>query len=446
MDSERVFALCVGALFYFLPYLMRDMPAFVVWIGIAGAVAIGTTTFVPINPRLIWPIALVITSGISFVAALSWLYQRYDETPKEPSEAIARLADLGWTVKPGQDDILFEVTNRSLPPMQQSSTYLTQLTKPFRLHFQGVEGLQGLHYLANIAGCTNIEINAGEFTDISELGGFSHLNKLVISQVPLNGVGTVDASALSSLVNLRELSLGMTRVRAVDFLAPMKNLKTLWLGQTLVTDVAPLSGLASLEFLDIRGTRVADLHPLSQDEKLKELSIGGEQIPGLANLANLKNLKKISIIEQRGIDLSPIATLADLEILSIWGPQQLDVSPLRNLTKLQELQLSGFGFGTASTVTDIHAIGVLQELTRLTLASLQVVDLRFIEALKNLEEINLSNLPVASIASVSGLTSLKKISLVQIPVVDVSPLLNLPALIELTIIRTPARADVLAVA
>ena len=388
----------------------------------------------------IGPIFLTVLGVLFFVAGIIWYL-----IPMQDTQAtVARLAGLGWTVKPGQDDILFEIAGGSLPPMQESSTHFAQLNRPFRLHFQSVQGLEGLHYLADVTDCKNIEINAGEFTDISELRGFSHLTKLIISQVPLNGIGTVDSSPLSSLINLQELNLGMTRVRTLDFLASLKTLKILYLGQTLITDISPIAGLASLEYLDIRGTRVTDLLPLKQNENLTVLSVGGEQIKSIINLANLKKLKKLTIIEQGNTDLSPISTLANLEYLWIWGLPEFDLSPLRSLTKLNEVQLSGLGFSVVSPVTDIQAISVLSGLKKLTLGSLQLNELAFAVNLTNLEEINLNVLPITSITPLSGLRSLKKISLVQTAVVDVSPLLELPALTELNVIRTPARADILA--
>jgi len=241
--GERIFAICVAAVFGFLPYAVKGMPTYVAWIGIAAAFLIGGMTLTPINPRLVMPSAFVVASVVALIAASSWLYQRYQETPSAFPDAIARLAELGWTVKPAQSDILFEITSAALPPMQESATYFAQLNKPFRLHFQSVKSLDGLHYLADLPGCTNIEIGAGEFTDISELRDFTHLTKLMIGQVPLNGLGVVDPTPLSSLVNLQELVLGMTRIRDSTFLASLTKLERLYLGQTLITDISSISSI-----------------------------------------------------------------------------------------------------------------------------------------------------------------------------------------------------------
>lgn len=121
------------------------------------------------------------------------------------ADAVATLAELGWTVRPIQDAIQFELVGKSLPFMKESTECFMRLDKPFKLHLQNMVSLKGLNHLASVRGCKDIEINAGEFTDISELHGFSHLTRLAILQIPLNGMGVVDVSVLSSLITLREL-------------------------------------------------------------------------------------------------------------------------------------------------------------------------------------------------------------------------------------------------
>ena len=391
----------------------------------------------------IGPIFLAALGALFLIASAIWYFLPADVTQTSGS-TVARLAELGWTVKPGRDDILFEIAGGSLPAMEESAIYFEQLNKPFRLHFQSVKNLDGLHHLAGIANCSSVEINAGEFTDVSELRGFSHLTKLVISQVPLNGVGVVDASALSSLVNLQELSLGMTRVRFANPLVSLKSLKSLYLGQTLISDLSPISELSLIEKLDIRDTRVADLSPLANFQNLTDLTVSGEQVPVLINLSHLPNLKRLVLIDQRPVDLVPVGTLASLESMFIWGLPQFDLMPLRNLVKLQNLQLSGIAFGRPlSAVSSVETIGELKELKTLTIGQLQITNLNFAKDLTNLDELNLNQLPIIDIAPLRRLALLRKISFTDIPVVDISPLLDLPRLTDLSILRVPARADVL---
>ena len=173
----------------------------------------------------LWGMVICGLGLVAFAAAYFWPSGPQMDSPS----AVAKLAELGWTVKPALDGIQFEVANRALPPMKESAVYFAQLSKPFSLHFQSVPGIEGLHLLAGIAGCTKIEIDAGEFTDISELRGFDHLAALTISQVPLSGIGTVDASALASLTTCGS-SFNSAKVRNVGFLAALTHLKTLSIG------------------------------------------------------------------------------------------------------------------------------------------------------------------------------------------------------------------------
>jgi len=359
---------------------------------------------------------------------------------------MARLAALGWTVKPEHSNgIMFEIANRALPSMQESASYFRRLTKPFVLHFQSVTALDGLHFIADIKGCAEIAISAGEFTDISELADFKHVTFLALSQVPLNGRGQVDATVLASLTNLEKLTLSGSRVQSLAFLSSLKKLKELWLKDTLASDLSPLAKSASLEMINVQGTRVSDLSALDNHQNLKELSIGASQVHALASLQYPYRLRHLSITGQENVDLSPLSRLTELEILSIWGQFQPDVRPLRSLTKLRHLSLQSFAFDVRLNPTlNIQALGDLACLEVLVLSTLPVGDVSFLKRLRNLTEVSLSGLPISSLQPLRGLPRIKKLSLVDIGVVDISPLLDLPDLAELLVLRCPVRVDVLA--
>jgi hypothetical protein len=361
----------------------------------------------------------------------------------ETKSPIGQLSELGWTVRPGATEVQFEVAGRPIPDIRESAKYFSHLQKPFVLHFQSVKGITGLHELAGISGCRKIEINAGEFADISELRGFIHVTSLIISQTPIDGLSTVDLTPLSSLSGLREVNLFSSKFIDLTPISKLSKLRILNLKDTPIRDLSALKGLLSLESLDITGTGADSLLPLTGMEQLSELGVGGKQTPDLARLRSLGNLRALRIIDQSPVDLTAVSQLANLESLFIWGPPVLDLSSLGGLRKLRKLQISGLGFNTLSTVTGIEALGDLKELRELTLGSLQISDLAFVKRLTNLDELNISMMPVVSIEPLRALTSLKRVSLNITAVVDISPLLDLRALSSLSILRTPARADVL---
>ncbi|WP_316233340.1 leucine-rich repeat domain-containing protein [Bradyrhizobium sp. SZCCHNPS2010] len=438
------------------PPWLPKMSAQLVQVGVIGGVVLllvgACLLILGVIPALpsgkMGPVFLISLGIVSAIAGAIW-YAVPDSAPDD-GQLVARLAELGWTVKPSPDEIQFELTGydilngRPLPPMEESATYFAQLKKPFTLLLQGVSGLNGLHYLADIGGCKKIAIAAVEFTDISELQGFGHLTSLTISQMPASRPGVVDPSVLSSLTNLTELNLPMTRIRTLDFAASLKKLRVLNVGQTSVGDLSPLSKIEELEKLDVRDTRVTDLSPLANNPNLRELMISGAQISSLASLTSLNNLKTVSIIEQTPIDLTAVGQLKKLETLSIWGPLVLDIRPIGNLSNLRSLQISGFGLGPTTVAQNMQVIGNLKELRTLALGQLQLTSIDFVQSLTSLTELSLAQLLISSLAPVRGLPSLSKVALTDIRVADISPLLSLPRLSELTLIRIPARGDIVA--
>lgn len=382
---------------------------------------------------------------VGFATAFFWTVPRSTATTAALSaDAVAHLAALGWTIKPDPISTQFQIASASLPDMKQSAAYFKQFGKPFNLQFQQVNSLVGLHYLADVPNCTAIQINAGQFTDLSELSGFVHLENLGISQLPLNGTDVVDITPLKGLVGLKQLNLGMVRTRSIAPLTYLNGITSLYLGQTLINDISALSGFKNLSSLDISGTRVTNLTPLAGDQNLVELTISGPQVPGVSALTQLKNLKTITINEQQPFSLSALGALINLNSLTLLiGQAPIDLGPIVTLTNLHTLLITGLGFGFLTPVQNPQVIGSLTGLNELSLGNLQISDLSFLATLSNLNSIGLTNMPVSSISFLQGLGSLQKISLVDVPVVDVSPLLTLPALTGLTVGRVPARQDVI---
>lgn len=386
-----------------------------------------------------WGPWLLIVGG-PLMGAL-WLYLQPIDTGQ--GLMVAKLSELGWTVKASNDSLIFEVVERPVPPLKDSAQYFSKLSKPFSLHLQLVPDITDLHLLAGNANLTKIEINAGKFTSLEELRDFTQLTELAITQLPYEGIrGTVDCAPLAKLTKLQSLNLAMSKVQSVGFLKELPNLVSLNLGSTLIADISPLENLSKLQKLEIRETRVTDLRPLAHNQVLSELVISGEQVPDLGSLAN-GHLKVLTLIEQRLTDLTPLGSLSSVENVSIWGLPQFDFAQLSPLVNLRRLQLSSRGFGTIAPVLNAQSLVSLRRLQELILGSLQLNDLTFTKEFKNLTEIALAEMPITSLAFLRATKSIRKVSLTDIPVVDVSPLLDLPQLNEVWLLRIPARVDVL---
>jgi hypothetical protein len=147
----------------------------------AGLVLNSTWSAARQGRRRMLPLIGMAVFGLGFLGCAAWYFWPAKEMP---AQTIAKLAELGWTVKPSDAEILFEVNARPLPPMKESASYFSEIKRPFRLQLQQVPSLDGLHFIADIPECKNIELGAGGFTDLSELSGFRHLESLAISQAP----------------------------------------------------------------------------------------------------------------------------------------------------------------------------------------------------------------------------------------------------------------------
>ena len=63
---------------------------------------------------------LGLIAGVGFIITGIVYFRPWINTPDE-SSAIAQLATLGWTVKPGGERIQFEIAGKALPPMEESA-------------------------------------------------------------------------------------------------------------------------------------------------------------------------------------------------------------------------------------------------------------------------------------------------------------------------------------
>jgi hypothetical protein len=357
-------------------------------------------------------------------------------TTSHVANPIGNLARLGWGVK---DTATFEINAKPLPDLQESALYFRALRKPFQLHFQQVSSIAGLHLLAG-TNCVRIEISASDIEDLSELRGIPSLRELIITQTPFTVRKELNIDAVSSLVNLEKLGLGMSRVRNLEPVGHLTKLVSLGVGGSLIEDLSPIEGLRSLKDVDVRDSAVVDLSPLSDASQLEQLTIDAKQAPSLDRVTQVK---KLTIISQVRVDMRAVSSLSNLTVIWIWGPPIIDLSPLRTLIKLTSVTANGMMTTSLSQVRDVSALGELKQLTTLTLGSVQVDSLRFLSGSVKLTELNLSDMPITSAPELATLSSLSNLSLVDIPLVDISPLLSLTKLKKLSLLRTPARADVI---
>jgi Leucine Rich repeats (2 copies) len=172
------------------------------------------------------------------------------------------------------------------------------------------------------------DLNLDDLPDT--LRGLSHLRNLRLGVDILNrlkppewGFDTLDLSPLSSLQELKSLSIVTTPVSDLSPLASLQGLQSLSLAGCLnVDDLSPLAGLQNLQKLDLSACLdLDDLSPLANLHDLRNLDLGlCFCVLNFSPLAGLHRLQTLNLFGCRGLrELSPLVDLQALQELSLFG-------------------------------------------------------------------------------------------------------------------------------
>jgi Leucine-rich repeat (LRR) protein len=193
-----------------------------------------------------------------------------------------------------------------------------------------------------------------------------------------------DISAISSLSDLRELSLEGTNCNDLSPIAGLQQLQILVCQGTQVSALAPIAGLQHLQRLDCSGTKVSDLSPIAALQKLKHLDCSFTRVSDLSPVAGLQQLQSLNCGGTQVNDLSPIAKLRQLHRLHCNGTQVSDLSPIAKLQALRHLDCS------MTAVGDLSPIAKIINLTRVEAKNCSVASVP--SAIKNLRILQLLDL------------------------------------------------------
>lgn len=181
-----------------------------------------------------------------------------------------------------------------------------------------------------------------------------------LRSLSLNGTKVADIAPIAALGRLQLLALNFTRVANLVPLAAVTGLRTLSLVKTPVADLVPISGLRGLRWLWLNGTKVTDISPITHLTRLQMLSLRDTQVEDLSPLARLVTLQTLYLDDTPVADLTPLADLPSLQTLSVDDTAVGDLAPLSRLTSLCDglngvnaLSLEGTGLsflGTAAAM------------------------------------------------------------------------------------------------
>ena len=140
-----------------------------------------------------------------------------------------------------------------------------------------VKDLTGIEHATNLIWFSFAE------NDVTDLSPLTTLTKLETLYGWLNP-NLVEITPLANLTRLKELNLGVCRIRDISALAELRNLEKLILYYNHISDIRPLKNLTRLVELRINNNKILDIRPLESLTRLNILHIHNNRVVNYASL------------------------------------------------------------------------------------------------------------------------------------------------------------------
>jgi len=218
----------------------------------------------------------------------------------------------------------------------------------------------------------------------------------------LLGNNFTDISSLSTLTNMRNLSLGDNQSFNGDIsvFRHFENLTHLFLASNFY-DLTPIKYLTSLEHFSIWARyQLLDLSYFTNPERITHLSLVGANVHDYSLIKYFTNLIYLSLQHNQINNISFLrnANFTNLITLSLWNNEIVDLTPLQGLTNLETL-----GIGN-NMIVDVSPLSELANLTWLFLGDNMITDISSLRTLGDLFHLDLEG-NMISIEQVESLYS-----------------------------------------
>lgn len=241
----------------------------------------------------------------------------------------------------------------------------------------------------------------GDISDISELALLPNLQSLVLdyqqiedisvlanlplTQLSLCGNHISDISPLAKCTGLTALSIEENPIENAEALRSLISLRELRIGDTRVADATCFSGLP-LETLLIRAQPLADYEPLTQLKWLKRIEVELDTKEQLDVITSLTSLEDLNMKSAAPVRMEQLAQLVNLQYLDLSGSNISDVSGAEQLSHLTYLNLSHL-----SLIESLEPLTKMPMLVRAQFQYSQIADFTPLLRCKNLQEVQFSD-------------------------------------------------------
>src|SRR5436190_2460702 len=179
---------------------------------------------------------------------------------------------------------------------------------------------------------------------------------------------------ISTLTNLKIISLPSNRLTGLSGLSTLTNLEELYVSHNAITHISGLQSNTKLRVLDITSNQISHLEDLSHLKQLEELWASNNQLESFEEVeSELRDKEKLNTVYFEGnpLQLKGPAVYRNKVRLALPQVQQIDAS--ESLFRFVFLSTI-----SADTITDIgsfllFAIGVVPRLTRRMLMKMCVL-------------------------------------------------------------------------
>ena len=282
-------------------------------------------------------------------------------------------------------------------------------------------------------------------TDYSDLSYFPYLKSLTIE----NGNG--DLTPLENLTILEKLCMTDCRIPddGLKIISSLQNLRSLTLSNCNLSTISGLNSLTNLELLDISHNTIRNLSPLTQMTNLTELYLQHNAVTDLTIVGNLKKLQVLDASYNAFTSAAPLISCTTLEWLSLSNNKITSTDGLSRLTSLSHLDLSDNNLSDISpiasckkiselnvsnnTITDISALSSLNELTNFDFSQNQISALPQWDAGCKLISINGSYNLLDNIDILGTMGQLNNVYMDYNLITNIDVLANCPRLIQVDV-------------
>ena len=277
-------------------------------------------------------------------------------------------------------------------------------------------------------------------------------------------------SALSTLPNLRGLSLPNTPVESIEAIYGLEKLEYLNIDNTQITDLSPLGKSYQLKRLNMRETRIPNLDGIHNSVELVSIFADATQLEDISHISYLDELKTLVLGSDRLRSLNPLNSLSNIRTLRITSGKPIREYELTPMPKLESLHLD-FPFKNVDFVIkskNIESLSLCSDVCRslpninklssisylnlslpcienldillggdklrgFSLSNMPTVTERFLINYRDVESLSLERLDISSLDFLSEFRNLKYLKLSWMPEINIQDIPKIPELLNLTL-------------